>query len=265
MTNDPDPILEIDHLTGGYPDFVVFREISFTVKTGEVFVIMGPSGCGKTTLLRTMTGLIEPLAGEVRYRGKKVEGQSALDAYRRSIGMVFQQGALLNSISVMENVALPLREHTDFPEWMIRRVVEMKLAQVGLLDALHRMPMELSGGMRKRAGIARALALEPELLYFDEPTGGLDPVTADGIDNLILGLTESLPVTVVVVTHELASIFKIADRVMMLRDGAIAVLSPRDEVKNAKDAGVQRFIHRKAPAEEGAADAFLTEVGGGGE
>ncbi len=265
MINRPDPILEIDHLTGGYPDYTVFQEISFKVMTGEVFVIMGPSGCGKTTLLRTMTGLIEPLAGEVRYQGKKVEGQAALDAYRRSFGMVFQQGALLNSISVMENVALPLREHTDFPEWMIRRVVEMKLAQVGLLDALHRMPMELSGGMRKRAGIARALALEPKLLYFDEPTGGLDPVTADGIDNLILGLTQSLPVTVVVVTHELASIFKIADRVMMLRDGAIAVLSPRDEVKNAKDEGVQRFIQRKAPSEEGAADAFLFEVGGGGE
>ncbi len=235
------------------------------MKTGEIFVIMGPSGCGKTTLLRTMTGLIEPLAGEVRYQGRVVKGQKALDEYRRSFGMVFQQGALLNSISIMENVALPLREHTDLPDWMIERVVEMKLAQVGLLEARNRKPMELSGGMRKRAGIARALALEPALLYFDEPSGGLDPITADGIDNLILSLTESLPVTVIVVTHELASIFKIADRVMMLRDGKIAVLSTREEVKNAKDEGVQHFIHRRAPAEEGAADAFLTEVGGGSE
>jgi phospholipid/cholesterol/gamma-HCH transport system ATP-binding protein len=148
---------------------------------------------------------------------------------------------------------------------MVERVVEMKLAQVGLLAAKDRLPMELSGGMRKRAGIARALALEPALLYFDEPSGGLDPITADGIDNLILSLTASLPVTVIVVTHELASIFKIADRVMMLRDGRIAVLSPREEVKNAEDEGVQHFIHRRAPAEEGAADAFLSEVGGGGE
>jgi phospholipid/cholesterol/gamma-HCH transport system ATP-binding protein len=241
----------------------VFRDISFKVNTGEIFVIMGPSGCGKTTLLRTMTRLIEPLSGEVRYKGRRVEGRAALDAYRRSFGMVFQQGALLNSISLEENVALPLREHTNLPGWMIERVVSMKLAQVGLLDARDRLPMELSGGMRKRAGIARALALEPSLLYFDEPSGGLDPITADGIDNLILGITESMPVTVIVVTHELASIFKIADRVMMLRDGKIAVLSPREDVRHSADEGVQNFINRRAPAEEGAADDFLEAVGGG--
>lgn len=265
MTDDHPPILEIDHMTGGYPDYTVFSDISFDVKTGEIFVIMGPSGCGKTTLLRTMTGLIEPLSGEVRYKGQVVKGREAMEAYRRSFGMVFQQGALLNSFTIMENVALPLREHTDLPDWMIERVVEMKLAQVGLLEAKNRLPMELSGGMRKRAGIARALALEPALLYFDEPSGGLDPITADGIDNLILSLPKSLPVTVIVVTHELASIFKIADRVMMLRDGKIAVLSPREEVKDAEDEGVQHFIHRRAPVEEGAADAFLTEAGGGGQ
>jgi phospholipid/cholesterol/gamma-HCH transport system ATP-binding protein len=264
MAETTKPILEIRQLMGGYPGHVVLDDISFDVRTGEVFVIMGPSGCGKTTLLRTLTGLIDPLDGEVLYRGKRVEGRSALDAYRRSFGMVFQQGALLNSVSLMENVALPLKEHTDLPGWMIRQVVRMKLAQVGLLDARHRLPMELSGGMRKRAGIARALALEPSLLYFDEPSGGLDPITADGIDSLILSLKKTLPVTIVVVSHELASIFKIADRVMMLRDGGIAVLSSRDGVRESGDEVVQQFIHRRAPAEEGAADQFLTDVGGGG-
>jgi phospholipid/cholesterol/gamma-HCH transport system ATP-binding protein len=240
----------------------VIRDVSFDVRAGEIFVIMGPSGCGKTTLLKTMLGLIPPLSGEVRFRGRSIHAPGALDEFRRSCGMVFQQGALLNSVSLTENVSLPLREHTALPDWMIRQVVRMKLAQVGLLEAENRLPMELSGGMRKRAGIARALALEPEVLFFDEPTGGLDPITADGIDNLILSLKETLPVTLVVVTHELASIFKIADRVMMLRDGGIAVLSAREDVKQTPDEGVQHFIQRRAPREEGAADRFLSDVGG---
>jgi phospholipid/cholesterol/gamma-HCH transport system ATP-binding protein len=176
--------------------------------------------------------------------------------------MVFQQGALLNSVSLEENVGLPLVEHTRLPRWMVDQVVRMKLAQVGLLGSRKLLPVELSGGMRKRAGIARALVLEPDVLFFDEPTGGLDPITADGIDNLVLTLRETLPVTIVAVTHELASIFKIADRVMMLKDGGIAALGSRDEVRGSKDDEVARFISRKAAKEEGAADRFLSEVGG---
>jgi len=204
------------------------------------------------------------MEGPILFDGRSVHDPAALHAFRRSIGMVFQQGALLNSVSLTDNVALPLLEHTKLPRWMIRQVVRMKLAQVGLLSARHRMPMELSGGMRKRAGIARALVLEPELLFFDEPSGGLDPITADGIDNLILGLRKALPVTMIVVTHELASIFKIADRVLMLRDGGIAVLASREEVRNTQDESVRQFIERRAPEELGAADRFLDEAGGGG-
>jgi len=256
-----DRVLEVDRLHVAFDDFQVIRDVSFEVERGEIFVIMGPSGCGKTTLLKTMVGLLRPASGEVRFKGRVVHGRG-LDEYRRSIGMVFQQGALLNSVSLEENVALPLTEHSGLPSWMVEEVVKMKLAQVGLLEARTRLPMELSGGMRKRAGIARALALEPELLFFDEPTGGLDPMTADGIDNLILELRDTLGVTIVVVTHELASIFKIADRILMLKDAGIAVLGSREEVRGVRDDAVRRFIERTADSEEGAADAFLSDVEG---
>ncbi len=256
-------ILGVRNLQVGYADHTVIRDVSFEVRPREIFVIMGPSGCGKTTLLKAVVGLVPVRGGTVTYRGRSLASPGALHDFRKRIGMVFQQGALLNSVSLEENVALPLREHTRLPEWMIRQVVRIRLAQVGLLDAGHLKPMELSGGMRKRAGIARALALEPELLFFDEPTGGLDPVTADGIDNLILSLRESMPVTIVAVTHELASIFKVADRVMMLRDGGIAVLGTPAEVRASRDEEVLRFIERRAQRIEGAADEFLSRGEGG--
>jgi len=263
--SEPAPILEVRGLTVGFGDRDVIRDVSFTVREGEIFVIMGPSGCGKTTLLKTLVGLLPPDEGTVRFRGTPLDSPGRLESFRRRIGMVFQQGALLNSLSLEENVALPFREHGGYPEWMIRQVVRMKLAQVGLLDARTRLPMELSGGMRKRGGIARALSMEPELLFFDEPTGGLDPITADGIDNLVLALRRELPVTIVAVTHELASIFKIADRVMMLRDAGVAVLTERDRVREVADENVIRFVDRKAPEEIGAADEFLAELRGGEE
>jgi phospholipid/cholesterol/gamma-HCH transport system ATP-binding protein len=256
-------VLEVEDLRVSYGDAAVIDGISFDVREGEIFVIMGPSGCGKTTLLKSVVGLTEPDGGRIRFDGRDLADPVEEDAFRRRMGMVFQQGALLNSVSLFENVALPLREHTDLPEWMVRRVVEMKLAQVGLLDARHRLPMELSGGMRKRGGIARALALEPEVLFFDEPTGGLDPVTADGIDNLVLSLRDQLRVTMIVVTHELASIFKIADRILMIGDGRIATLGSPDEVRATGEAAVTRFIERRAPGEAGAADRFLRDVEGG--
>lgn len=262
MVSDDRHILEVKGLTVAYGERVVIEDVSFNVREGEVFVIMGPSGCGKTTLLKAMLGLIGREAGSIRYRGRALDNPAEIARFRRSTGMVFQQGALLNSVSLFENVSLPLTEHTKLPSWMIRLVVRMKLAQVGLLGAIDLFPTELSGGMRKRAGIARALALEPEVLFFDEPTGGLDPTTADGIDNLVLKLRETLPVTIVAVTHELASIFKIADRIMMLRDGAIAVLGTPEEVRASVDGAVDRFINRRAPEEAGAADHFLNDVEG---
>lgn len=263
MEEKAEVILEVDGVTVSYDGAPVISDISFTVRRGEIFVIMGPSGCGKTTLLKAIVGLVQPTAGEVRYRGRSLADPAHRAEFRIRSGMVFQLGALLNSVSLKENVALPLREHTRLPEALIRQIVRMKLAQVGLLHSRNKLPMELSGGMRKRAGIARALAVEPEVLFFDEPTGGLDPLTADGIDNLVLELRETLGVTMLIVTHELASIFKVADRVMMIRDGGIAVLAPREEVRRTDDEAVSRFIQRRAPGEAGAADAFLTDVGGG--
>lgn len=254
---EPDEILSVRDLSIGFGERTVIDSVSFAVRRGEIFVIMGPSGCGKTTLLKAITGLIPKSGGEVAFHGRPLETPDDFADFRRRLGMVFQQGALLNSVSLEDNVALPLREHERLPEWMVRNVVRMKLAQVGLLSARRRMPMELSGGMRKRAGIARAIALEPELLFFDEPSGGLDPVTADGIDNLVLALREHLGVTVIAVSHELASIFKIADRVMMLAEGRIAAVGSRREMQAIEDPLVADFIGRRARSEGGAADRFL--------
>ncbi len=259
------PVLEVRDLTVGYEGRTVVRDVSFSVADGEVFAIMGPSGCGKTTLLKSVLGLLPPLSGEVLYRGAPLRDSSALSRFRRSTGMVFQQGALLNSETLQTNVALPLREHTALPPEMVREVVRMKLAQVGLLEAADRKPGELSGGMRKRAGIARALAVEPDLLFFDEPSGGLDPVTADGIDNLLLSLREALGVAMVVVSHELASVFKVADRILMLRRGTVAALGTREEIRASRDDEVRMFIDRRAAEEPGAADEFLAETEGGRE
>jgi len=258
-------ILEAKELTIAYGDQTVIDGISFDVKEREIFVMMGPSGCGKTTVLRALAGLLRPTSGRMEFHGRALEKEVDFEAFRRRMGMVFQHGALLNSMTLEENVALPLREHEHLPEWMIRQVVRMKLAQVGLLAARERRPMELSGGMRKRASIARALVLEPEVLFFDEPSGGLDPITADGIDNLILTLRDTLDVTLVIVTHELPSIFKVADRVMMIRMGRIAALGSREKIRESEDPGVRQFISRRADEEKGAAEEFLEELSGAEE
>ncbi|MCU0725935.1 MAG: ATP-binding cassette domain-containing protein [Planctomycetes bacterium] len=264
MDSDPPTILEVRDLSVGYGGTAIVRGVDFAMGEGEIFVIMGPSGCGKTTVLKTILGLIPPVRGDVAFRGRSIRDPEGLSLFRRSSGMVFQQGALLNSASIEENVSLPLTEHTVFPPGIVRETVRMKLAQVGLLAFAGRRPGEISGGMRKRAGIARALAIEPELLLFDEPTGGLDPITADGIDNLILRLRDELGMSMLVVTHELASVFKIADRILMLRDGQVAALGDRDDLRRSGDEGVRGFVNRQAGSEAGAADGFLAEVEGGG-
>ena len=264
MGNERGLSLETRDLTVRFGERAVLDRVNLRIGAGEVFVVMGPSGCGKTTLLKCLVRLLEPTEGSVLVDGKDVAGltQEESDDLRRATGMVFQGGALLNSISLRENVALPVRVHLDLPSGVVDEAVRMKLAQVGLLEAAHRMPSELSGGMRKRAGIARALALDPRLIFFDEPTSGLDPVTSDGIDNLVLELREALGATMVVVTHDLPSARKIADRLVVLSRGRALAEGTWDEVQATRDPEVRDFLDRHAvPAEAGAADLFA--AGGG--
>src|SRR6476620_4754148 len=205
--------IEIRDLTMAYGSFVVMRDISARIKRGEIFIIMGGSGCGKSTLLRHLIGLMQPAKGEVLYDGESFWAATPEDRERmlRRFGVLYQSGALWSSMTLAENVALPLGEYTDLSTREIREVVALKLALVGLAGFEDFYPAEISGGMRKRAGLARAMALDPDILFFDEPSAGLDPLSSRRLDDLILELRDSLGATVVVVTHELASIFTIGD------------------------------------------------------
>jgi len=215
----------------------VLDGVSFDVRRGETLVIMVPSGCGKSTLLRHMIGSMVPTAGRVELLGGDLAdlSEAELDHVRLRFGILFQSGAMFNSLSVAENVALPLREHTDLDNATIDIIVKMKLELVNLREAAGRMPSEISGGMKKRAGLARAIALDPELLFYDEPSSGLDPVTAAEIDQLIVDLTRKLGVTSVVVTHEMHSAFTIADRMIMLDQGKVLRTGLRQEFEALRD------------------------------
>ncbi len=227
-----------------FGDRVALSGVSFEVKRGETMVLMGGSGCGKSTLLRMLTGGLKPDGGKIWLFGKEISKlkEDELNEVRRRFGILFQSGALFNSMSVGENVALPLREHTDLAEEIIQIQVTLKLNQVGLREHSQKMPGQLSGGMKKRAGLARALALDPELLFYDEPSAGLDPVTSSQIDQLIVGLSRELGVTSIVVTHEMDSAFAIADRMAMLDKGKILKVETRqwfdDLRKRAEGAGL---------------------------
>ncbi|MEN8725003.1 MAG: ABC transporter ATP-binding protein [Lentimonas sp.] len=215
--NATDIIINAESLTMRYGDYTVMESLDFQVRRGEVKVIMGGSGCGKSTLLKHLIGLECAAAGHIYYGDQEFHpNTTAGDTIRRKFGVLFQSGALWSSMSVAENVALPLEEYTDLKPAEIREIVEFKLSLVGLGGFGHRFPSELSGGMRKRAGLARAIALDPEILFFDEPSAGLDPLSSRRLDDLILELRDALGATVVVVTHELASIFAIADRALFL-------------------------------------------------
>lgn len=255
MQNTPQktdmPVIEVEGLEGGYDGNVILRDVSFSVKRGEIFFVIGGSGCGKSTLLRHMIGLHHPTAGSVRYFGENFG--TAEPARRRELlkgfGVLYQSGALWSSLTVRENVALPLVEHTDLNRRDREEIVALKLAQVGLTGYEDRFPSEISGGMKKRAGLARALALDPEIVFFDEPSAGLDPVTSRKLDELVLQIREMLGTTLVIVSHELDSIFGIADRVIMLEreaKGIIAEGSPKDLALNNHDPRVQEFLHRVA-------------------
>lgn len=231
------PVIEISEMTRSFGSQRVLEGINLQVYPGEIMVVMGGSGCGKSTLLRHMIGSLQPDQGSVRLFGKEITAMSEkqLDELRKRFGILFQSGALFNSLSVGENVALPLQEHTGLDEATIEIMVKIKLELVGLREHAEKMPAQLSGGMKKRAGLARAIALDPEILFYDEPSAGLDPVTSAQIDRLIIDLTRKLSVTSVVVTHEMDSAFSIADRMCMLDKGRILKTGSRREFETLRD------------------------------
>ncbi len=239
-----EPLISVSGLTLGWGDVVLQKNATFEVHDGDIFVILGGSGCGKSTMLRYLIGLETPHEGQVRIRG--VAG-AHVEVGRPPFGVMFQSGALLGSLTVGENVALPLEEWTALPQDAISAIVGAKLRLVGLKDVEDLMPAELSGGMKKRAAIARAMALEPSLMFLDEPSAGLDPMSSLALDELILSLNQTFGLTVVVVTHELESIFKIATRCIMLdreSKSIIATGDPRELRDNSVDARVRSFFNR---------------------
>ncbi len=236
--SEQEPIIKIERLIKRFGEQTVLDGIELEVYPGETMVIMGGSGCGKSTLLRIMIGSIKPTAGKVTVLGENLAelNETLLDELRKRIGILFQSGALFNSMTVGENVALPLREHTKLHPDVIDLQVTIKLNQVSLLQAREKMPAQISGGVKKRAGLARALAMDPEILFYDEPSAGLDPVTSSQIDELIIKLSKGLGVTSVVVTHEMDSAFRIADRMCMLNRGKVLKVGKREEFEALRDA-----------------------------
>ena len=258
------PAIRVVNLRVSYGGREILHGISFDVQKGETLVILGGSGSGKSTLLRTLVGLQEPTAGEVWIQGANTTHmpERELDRLRMKMGMSFQGGALFGSMTVGENVALPLREHTKLEESTIEIMVRIKLGQVGLAKFQDYMPAELSGGMRKRAAVARALAMDPEILFFDEPSAGLDPIIAAGLDQLILNLKKAYAITIVVVTHELASAFLIADRMILVDRGNIVALGTKEEIRASTHPRVRQFLDRMPEPEVADEPDFLEALTG---
>jgi phospholipid/cholesterol/gamma-HCH transport system ATP-binding protein len=239
-----EPVIEVKDVTKIYEGRVVLDAIRLDVLRGETLVILGGSGSGKSTLLRLMIGNVRCDGGDIIAFGKSLKSmtEDEMDEYRKSVGVLFQSGALFNSMSVADNVALPLREHTDLPEATIQIIVKIKLELVGLRQYADLMPAMLSGGMKKRAGLARAIAMDPKVLFYDEPSAGLDPVTSAEIDQLIIDLNRKLGVTSVVVTHEMDSAFRIGDRMVLLDRGKFIASGTPDEMRHSKDPLVHQFV-----------------------
>ena len=246
------PIIIVENLTARFGSNIVFEDVSFQVYKGEILVIVGESGCGKSTLLKIMIGLQKPSAGKVLFQGTDITSadEKELNSYRQNIGVLFQSSALFSSMTLKENIALPLQEYTNIDSAMINMIIKMKLGMVNLAGYENHNPAELSGGMKKRAGIARAMALDPTVLFFDELSAGLDPVTAAELDDLIIKTNEALGTTMVIVTHELESICNIADRVLMLDKAAKGIIAegrPLELKEKATDPRVRSFFLRKRP------------------
>jgi phospholipid/cholesterol/gamma-HCH transport system ATP-binding protein len=248
MIPETEPVVEVVDLFRKFGNRSVIDGISLKVQRGETLVIMGGSGCGKSTLLRHIIGVMKPTAGSVKIFGNEITTMNdrEIDEIRRRFGMLFQSGALLASLTVGENVALPLLQHTDLSAEEIQEIVAQKLQTVGLNGFENLKPAEISGGMRKRVGLARALALDPELLFSDEPTSGLDPIMTAVVDRLTLELTQGAGMTAVVVTHDMTSAFRIATRMIMLGRGKIIAQGTPDEIRTSPDPEVQQFINGEA-------------------
>jgi phospholipid/cholesterol/gamma-HCH transport system ATP-binding protein len=244
-------IIRVQDLTLGYGERIVLEHMDFSIHAGEIVSILGGSGCGKSTLLKALIGLLRPLDGRIFLAGREItgtDGEAALADVRRRIGVLFQSGALIGSLSLGDNIALPLHEFSRLPQPVIRELVRLKLELVGLGGFEEYLPAELSGGMRKRAALARAMALDPDILFCDEPSAGLDPITSAGLDELLMELNRSLGITMVVITHELPSIERISQRSFMLDGearGIIAMGPPAELKSESADPRVQAFFHRQ--------------------
>ena len=245
------PAIELINVTAGYAGHPIQNDVSFRIEQGEIVALLGGSGCGKSTMLKTIIGLLPVINGDVRIAGESLVHCDQLKKREilRKFGVAFQNGALFRSYTLAENIALPLQEYTDYSEEEINKIVEEKLRIVGLEGAGNKMPGDLSGGMVKRVAFARAMALDPAILFFDEPSAGLDPVSSASLDSLILSIRKETGATILVVTHELASIFTIADRVIMLGSNAGGILADGtpEELKNSKNQFVWDFMNRHAP------------------
>jgi phospholipid/cholesterol/gamma-HCH transport system ATP-binding protein len=252
-----EPIIEVEDLRTGFGDFILHERVSFAVRRGEIFAILGGSGCGKTVLMKNMIGLYTPLAGRVKIAGVDVARAAGDErvALIKRFGVMYQLGALFGNMTLAENIRLPLEEYTELPDDAMDLIARLKLRLVQLQGAEDRTPAEISGGMMKRAAIARAMALDPDIVFLDEPSGGLDPITSAELDQLVLRLRASLGITFVVITHELPSIFAIADRCIMLDKearGIIAEGKPAELRDHSDNARVRQFFNRRAEAEAAA-------------
>ena len=244
-------IIQVRDLTVGYGTDIILENISFDVLEGEIFIVLGGSGCGKSTLLKHLIGLIPPLSGQINIDGEDISNcnETTFKNILRKIGVLYQSTALFGSMTIAENVSLPIKEYTDLPQKSVDTLVKMKLNMVNLKGYENHLPSEISGGMRKRAGLARAMALNPKILFFDEPSAGLDPVTSVELDNLIIHLNKSLGTTMVIVTHELQSIFNVAHRIIMLdkqTKGIIAEGNPKHLKDHSENPFVRNFFNRKS-------------------